>query len=253
MNTWLFKIDDEFNGRGHAYLFVDNIKALADIRRKQVEINEEEVQSILERTLSTGNLDGLGFIFEYFRLISFERAIQEGQRVREKFPTSTTVLKILADVYKRKVYSMREDSQERQAWAQKGIGLFEEVVRDYPDNIRGWISLATLHCYAHNTERADEIYQQLLSEEDDLPPHTQQLLYHSYACHLYYNKQSRDLYQRRWPRDQSIDYHMKAAAIQNISQDRQKSIMLLKKTVKNGRNSRCEEISKFLKIVLKDE
>jgi hypothetical protein len=34
VNTWLFKIDDEFNGRGHAYLTVDNIKALSDIRRK---------------------------------------------------------------------------------------------------------------------------------------------------------------------------------------------------------------------------
>ena len=47
VNTWLFKIDDEFNGRGHAYLYVDNIKALADIRRKQVEINEELVDKII--------------------------------------------------------------------------------------------------------------------------------------------------------------------------------------------------------------
>ena len=47
VNTWLFKIDDEFNGRGHAYLTVDNIKQLADIRRKQVEINEELVDRII--------------------------------------------------------------------------------------------------------------------------------------------------------------------------------------------------------------
>lgn len=47
MNTWLFKIDDEFNGRGHAYLLVDSIKALSDIRRKQVEINEELVDRII--------------------------------------------------------------------------------------------------------------------------------------------------------------------------------------------------------------
>ncbi|KAK7152929.1 hypothetical protein R3I93_010989 [Phoxinus phoxinus] len=209
----------------------------------QAENNDEEVQSLLERILSTGSLNSLGFIFKYFKLISIDQAIQEGQRVQEKFPTSTTVLKILADVYKCKVYSMKEDSQEKKAWAQKGIELFEEIVRDYPD----WtarLSLATLHRYAHNTKRADEIYQQLLSEEDDLPPHTQQLLYYSYSCHLY---------QCRRSRDQSIDYLKKAAAIQNISQDRQKSITLLKKTVDNGRNSRCEEISKFLKIVLKDE
>lgn len=47
MNTWIFKIDDEFNGRGHAFLLVDNIKALSDIRRKQVEINEELVDRII--------------------------------------------------------------------------------------------------------------------------------------------------------------------------------------------------------------
>ena len=47
VNTWLFKIDDEFNGRGHASLYVDNIKALSEIRRKQVEINEELVDRII--------------------------------------------------------------------------------------------------------------------------------------------------------------------------------------------------------------
>ncbi|XP_051725305.1 interferon-induced protein with tetratricopeptide repeats 1-like isoform X2 [Ctenopharyngodon idella] len=210
----------------------------------QAETNDEKVQRFLDKTLSTGNLDGLGYILEYFKIISVERAIQEGQRVQEKFPTSTKVLKILADVYRCKVFSMKEDSRERQAWAQKCIKLFEEVVRNYPDCVRGRLSLAALHHYAHNTERADEIYRQLLSEEDDLPPHSQQLLYYSYACHLYQCRQSRD---------QSICFHMKAAAIQNTSHDKQKSIMILKKTVENGRNSRCELISEFLKIALKEE
>lgn len=47
VNTWLFKIDDEFNSRGHAYLYVDSIKVLSEIRRKQVEINEELVDKII--------------------------------------------------------------------------------------------------------------------------------------------------------------------------------------------------------------
>ncbi|KAK9959772.1 hypothetical protein ABG768_009873 [Culter alburnus] len=204
----------------------------------QAENNDEEVQRFLERTLSTGNLDGLGYILEYFKIISIERAIQEGQRLQEKFPSSTKVLKILADVYKCKVFSMKEDSRERQAWAQKCIKLFEEVVRDYPDCVRGRISLATLHRYVHNIKRADEMYQQLLSEEDDLPPHSQQLLYNSYAYHLFQHGQSID---------QSICFHMKAAAIQNTSQDKQKSIMILKTIVKKGRNPRCRQISEFLK------
>jgi hypothetical protein len=47
VNIWIFKIDDEFNGRGHAYLNIDSIKSLADIRRKQVQINEELVDKII--------------------------------------------------------------------------------------------------------------------------------------------------------------------------------------------------------------
>lgn len=34
VQTWVFKIDDEFNGRGHAYLTIDSIKPLADLRKK---------------------------------------------------------------------------------------------------------------------------------------------------------------------------------------------------------------------------
>lgn len=34
VHTWVFKIDDEFNGRGHAYLNVAQIKSLANMRKK---------------------------------------------------------------------------------------------------------------------------------------------------------------------------------------------------------------------------
>jgi len=47
VQTWIFKIDDEFNGRGHAYLAIDNIKPLSDLRKKQFEINEELVDKII--------------------------------------------------------------------------------------------------------------------------------------------------------------------------------------------------------------
>ena len=47
VNTWIFKIDDEFNGRGHAYLNIDNIKPLSNLRKKQLEINDELVDKII--------------------------------------------------------------------------------------------------------------------------------------------------------------------------------------------------------------
>jgi len=36
VQTWVFKIDDEFNGRGTAYLNLDHIKTLTSLRKKQI-------------------------------------------------------------------------------------------------------------------------------------------------------------------------------------------------------------------------
>ena len=48
VNTWVFKIDDEFNGRGHAFLNIDTIKALNDMRKRQLEINDDLVDKIIK-------------------------------------------------------------------------------------------------------------------------------------------------------------------------------------------------------------
>ena len=34
VTTWIFKIDDEFNGRGHAWLNVDTIKPIQNLKKK---------------------------------------------------------------------------------------------------------------------------------------------------------------------------------------------------------------------------
>ena len=36
VNTWIFKIDDEFNGRGHASLNVETIRTVLELRKKKV-------------------------------------------------------------------------------------------------------------------------------------------------------------------------------------------------------------------------
>jgi|TARA_B110001450_G_scaffold166422_1_gene155132 hypothetical protein len=46
VTTWIFKIDDEFNGRGHAYLNVDNIKPLQALKKKQLDPNIDLIESI---------------------------------------------------------------------------------------------------------------------------------------------------------------------------------------------------------------
>jgi len=36
VGTWIFKIDDEFNGRGTACLNLDHVKTLSALRKKQI-------------------------------------------------------------------------------------------------------------------------------------------------------------------------------------------------------------------------
>lgn len=40
VSTWIFKIDNEFNGRGHASFNVDTLKPVIDMRKKPIEIND---------------------------------------------------------------------------------------------------------------------------------------------------------------------------------------------------------------------
>ena len=55
INTWIFKIDDEFNGRGHAWLQVENVKTILELRKKKVEMTEsiiEKLHEVLRKVLS---------------------------------------------------------------------------------------------------------------------------------------------------------------------------------------------------------
>ncbi|TRY77540.1 hypothetical protein DNTS_001959 [Danionella cerebrum] len=192
----------------------------------QKENTEEEMQTLLQKAISTGNLTGLCYIIEYFRRISIDRAIQEAQRVWEKFPTPE-VNKRLAIIHKHKVFIMRESLKRRQE-AMKTIEFYKEFVKAYPEDLGGWVTLANLHCYTHNVERATEIYQELLSKEQDFPPHDKQYLYRKYANHLRFNEKSEA---------RSIDFLMKAAEINALSEEREKSIRVLESILLKGKKT----------------
>ncbi|KAK2878828.1 hypothetical protein Q8A67_019619 [Cirrhinus molitorella] len=146
---------------------------LEKLSKVQSANTETEMQDLLEKTLKTGNLEGLATILRYFRTISVDKAIQEAERVREKFPTSNRALKFLAICNKWKVYAIREDTVERRRLAKKSCKLFEEFLSHYPDTLREKVALASLSNYANNSERADEIYRQLVSDINDFPPPSQ--------------------------------------------------------------------------------
>lgn len=46
VSVWIFKIDDEFNGRGHASLNVDSIKAIQSLKRKQLDPSIDLVEQL---------------------------------------------------------------------------------------------------------------------------------------------------------------------------------------------------------------
>ncbi|XP_001333807.4 interferon-induced protein with tetratricopeptide repeats 1 [Danio rerio] len=200
---------------------------------------DEEIQSLLEKSIETKNPSGLSSIFYYYRNNSTEKGFYEGERVRKHFPTSTKVLKIVANLHKWKVYNMKADTEQRENLARKSIELFEELLTHYPDHLKVKLALASLHQYAHNTEKANEIYQQLLSEIDDaMPHHRRQQLYYYYASFLYHSRS-------RHSRD-SVFFYMKAAAVPEMTGRRQKSIKILEKIISRGRDPRCAEIQHFL-------
>ena len=48
VNTWIFKIDDELNGRGHASLNVETIKTIMELRKRKLEMTEAVIDKISE-------------------------------------------------------------------------------------------------------------------------------------------------------------------------------------------------------------
>lgn len=51
VNTWIFKMDDEFGARGHAYLDVEQLKTVVELRKRKVKMNDEIIER-LQKTLS---------------------------------------------------------------------------------------------------------------------------------------------------------------------------------------------------------
>lgn len=45
---WIFKIDDEFGGRGHASLDVEQVRTVVELRKKKVEMTEAVISRLQE-------------------------------------------------------------------------------------------------------------------------------------------------------------------------------------------------------------
>lgn len=49
VSKWIFKIDDEFGGRGHASFSTDNVKFIVELRKqKKLHINDEIIEKLID-------------------------------------------------------------------------------------------------------------------------------------------------------------------------------------------------------------
>ena len=46
VNVWIFKMDNEYEGRGHAFLDVTQIKTILELRKKKVDMTEPVIKRL---------------------------------------------------------------------------------------------------------------------------------------------------------------------------------------------------------------
>ncbi|XP_041920763.1 interferon-induced protein with tetratricopeptide repeats 2-like [Alosa sapidissima] len=180
--------------------------------------------------------DGLGDLLHFFRVYdSPDRALQIAEESVEKYPSEKVGKKQLAHCYRRKIYESVENID--QELMRKSLDIYEEVISLYPYREDLKMNIAGLYAQSGNIEKADRIYECLLSKSEDLEPKCLQMLYSRYAKHLIWFKNLSV---------KSIVYHKKVVEIQVHSWERQNSLTILWKIARNNNHPKSEEIQDFL-------
>ncbi|XP_063048187.1 interferon-induced protein with tetratricopeptide repeats 1B-like, partial [Engraulis encrasicolus] len=206
---------------------------MVDAGKKPVGEAVREAQTLALRVQRP--LGDLSSILYFLRLHDLESALHVAQKFEKKYPSDREAKKQLAICYKRTIFKPGQSNQDR-VLMENAIKFYEDVIRLYPLYVRGRIDLAEIYAKSGNTGKADQMYLDLLKEEKDLEPAQLQLLYSSYAVHLFHNKDFA----------QSIYYHKKAVEIPRQSPDITRSIKTLRKIAENPRHRRCDEMQEFL-------
>ncbi|XP_065812494.1 interferon-induced protein with tetratricopeptide repeats 1-like [Labrus bergylta] len=163
----------------------------------------------------------------YRKYISADEAIVLAEKVLKEHPDVRFLKRLVAFCYRwRIVYKSRNYPDPEQSMVDRAIPLHEELLKLYPDDtLENEIDLATIYAKSHHSkDKAEQIYQKLLTNEPAVPK-DKQMLYNRYATHLYFNLNDSH---------RSIEYHMKVAAIPEKSSFRKNSIRVLKKNKDRG-------------------
>ncbi|XP_029131157.2 interferon-induced protein with tetratricopeptide repeats 1-like [Labrus bergylta] len=163
----------------------------------------------------------------YRKYISADEAIVLAEKVLKEHPDVRFLKRLVAFCYRwRIVYKSRNNPDPEQSMVDTAIPLHEELLKLYPDDtLENEIDLATIYAKSHHSkDKAEQIYQKLLTNEP-AEPKDKQMLYNRYADNLFFNRKDTQ---------GSIEYLMKAAAIPEKSSFRKNSIRILKKNKDRG-------------------
>uniref|UniRef100_A0A1A7X921 Interferon-induced protein with tetratricopeptide repeats 1 n=1 Tax=Iconisemion striatum TaxID=60296 RepID=A0A1A7X921_9TELE len=217
------------------YLPAVDLKQRAE-RGEQI---QDEAEELSEKVLlnPVSSYSGLKPLLRAYReKCDYDEAVAVAERALNQHPESRYLKRCAALSYKWKILYSRE-TRPNHRMINQAIGLYREVVSLYPQtSLVKKLDLANILAKSDQGRmEADQMYQDLLTQVQD--PADKQLLFNNYAKHLNFNRNDRN---------ESVRYHMKAAAINYPSFFRQNSIKVLEKIGGRGRSRMSREVQEFL-------
>ncbi|XP_062419567.1 interferon-induced protein with tetratricopeptide repeats 1B-like [Pungitius pungitius] len=196
----------------------------------------ELVESVSMNPFSS--YSGMRAILHVYRTCKLiDEAIDLAAKAVENNPEERYLKKFAALTLKWKIIYFSKCGVD-ESMIDRAVSLHKEVISLYPDSsIVEEIDLANIYAKSnHRQNEAKCLFQELPERKLELAE--KQVLYNHYAQYLFHDLNDSN---------QSIDYHMKAAAIPIKSYCRENSIRALEKIKNKGGNRKCREIKEFLK------
>ncbi|XP_057697326.1 interferon-induced protein with tetratricopeptide repeats 1-like [Corythoichthys intestinalis] len=193
-------------------------------------------KKILKKPVSS--YSGMKPLLKLYRIhLSMDEALDLAEEALKRHPAERYLKRCAAICYKKKIL-LHRDIPPDQSIIDRAINLYRDVIALYhQSSLKRRITLANIYVKSiRHQSKADEIFEELLDEVNQ-EPGDRQMLYNYYAKYLHFTH--RQSYK-------SIEYYMRAAAIQHPSVYRRNSIQILEKIRQRNRNRMCRDIEEFL-------
>ncbi|XP_053179058.1 interferon-induced protein with tetratricopeptide repeats 5-like [Scomber japonicus] len=205
--------------------------------RKGEEIEDEArelARKVLENPVSS--YSGIKVLLRVYKdQLSVDEAIALAEEALAKHRDQRFLKRCAALCYRWRIV-FTHNSPIKQNTIHRAISLHKEVTSLYPHSALIKITLANIYAKSNQgLVKAEAIYQELL--EKALEPVDKQMIYNYYAKYLNHALKE---YNR------SIEYHMKAAEIQQQSYYRENSIKILRNIKEKNRSRKCSDIEELL-------